>query len=167
MSRGPACPTIASTSGALVTSARVNEAVPPRSAISSTVWLPVASSTSFTTTAAPSRARRRAITWPIPEPAPVTIAVLPATSMAWLRLARGFAVLLNSQPGREHRSLRAHGRCDAVEPDRAVGDVDERGLDSALPKVGLVPERGAAAVAQIVRPPGLVGQRARPGFERI
>lgn len=55
-------------------------AVPPAARISSTTAFALSALRSFTTTAAPLRARRRAVERPIPLPAPVTIAERFATS---------------------------------------------------------------------------------------
>ena len=51
--------------------------VPPAGAISETTSASASVLRSFTTTAAPSAARRRAMARPIPPPAPVTTATLP------------------------------------------------------------------------------------------
>src|SRR5690242_16637044 len=62
-----------------VTSPLQATARPPARSISAMVSLAGASSRSLTTTAAPSRARRRATCWPMPRPDPVTIATLPSS----------------------------------------------------------------------------------------
>ena len=67
--------TIASTSPPTETSARTNEAVPPRSSIMRTVTSPDSVSMSEQATVAPSRAKTNAVARPIPEPAPVTRAI--------------------------------------------------------------------------------------------
>src|SRR5882757_5537150 len=54
-------------------------AVPPPAVISSAAVLAASGSRSSTATAAPSRANSAAAARPIPEPAPVTTAVLPAS----------------------------------------------------------------------------------------
>ena len=62
-----------------VTSPLQATARPPSFSISAIVSLAGASSRSFTTTAAPSRASRNATCCPIPRPEPVTIATLPSS----------------------------------------------------------------------------------------
>src|SRR5262245_46136812 len=65
-----------------VTSPGAGRARPPTASISPTTRFAAAGSTSFTTTAAPSAAKRSAVARPIPEPAPVTTAALPASRPA-------------------------------------------------------------------------------------
>src|SRR3989304_9074873 len=64
-----------------VTSARTNSALPPAVAISPATRSPPAALTSFTTTRAPSCAKRFAMPSPNPEPAPVTMATFPVSLM--------------------------------------------------------------------------------------
>ena len=61
------------------TSVRTKMASPPSALILSTTRWPPSALTSATQTDAPSRARTCAVTSPIPEAAPVTMAALPAT----------------------------------------------------------------------------------------
>ena len=48
-----------------------------------------------------------------------------------------------------------------------VGGIDVDRLEPAAAEVGLMPERRAAAVAQILGPPPLVRQRQRPRLQRV
>ena len=73
---------IAVTSAFLLTSAATAMAFPPAETISWTMPSHSAFFLEFTTTFAPSRARTRAIPSPIPFEDPVTIAVLPLSSMS-------------------------------------------------------------------------------------
>ena len=73
--------------------------------------------------------------------------------------SRVLPILLEAAPRGEHRPLGSNHRREPVQAERAVGDVDERALDSASSRVRLVPEGRATAVAQVVRPPGLVRER--------
>ena len=63
-------------------------AMPPAAVMSSTTSAAGASAMSVSTTRAPSRASARALAAPIPEPAPVTIATLPATRCVIVHSAR-------------------------------------------------------------------------------
>src|SRR2546426_229416 len=86
MSRPPkpdlASSIIARTSAERETSARRKRAAPPSFAIVETTRRPFSSFTSATTTRAPSRAKRVAMASPNPDPAPVTIAILPSNRMS-------------------------------------------------------------------------------------
>ena len=85
MSSFPYFCTVASTtafqSSSLVTSRRMNSAVPLARVMSAAIFLPSSSSMSAITTVAPSLAKRRAVAAPMPEAAPLTIATLPSRRM--------------------------------------------------------------------------------------
>src|SRR5439155_3557891 len=80
---------IACTSAERETSARKKRAVPPSLAIAEATRRPFSSFTSATTTRAPSRAKRVAMASPNPDPAPVTIAILPSNLMPSLLSGAG------------------------------------------------------------------------------
>src|ERR1700742_4218238 len=71
---------IASTAAGSATSQRTKLASPPAAAMPATVSSPDWPLTSLTTTWAPRAAKAREVARPIPEPAPVTSAILPAKS---------------------------------------------------------------------------------------
>ena len=134
---------------------------------------------SFTTTAAPSRARRRAITRPIPEPAPVTTAVFrqrPFESITSVAAAlRSFSARSRAENiGPSERTVGAM-RLSPIVPSATSTNADSIAASVSRKYVSCQNDaprrscarRGAAAVAEVVRPPGLVRKRARPGLERI
>jgi hypothetical protein len=73
--------TMASTEAASATSTSMATAWPPPSLMAATVSSALRRRTSATATAAPSAAKRIALAAPMPEPAPVTIAILFSSSM--------------------------------------------------------------------------------------
>ena len=75
------------TSSSFETSARMNVAAPPSASISRATAAPLSSCQSDTTTLAPSRANSSALARPMPEPPPVTIAVLPGSLPVCARTA--------------------------------------------------------------------------------
>src|SRR5947199_8121549 len=106
---------IAFTSAERETSARKKRAAPPSLAIAEATRRPFSSFTSATTTRAPSRAKRVAMASPNPDPAPVTIAILPSNLMA--SLYRNSARARQTQV-LSHLGPAVHGRPDSpVRPD--------------------------------------------------
>ena len=79
MSSGGSRDASARTASASLTSAPAKSAFPPAALIASTAPEPPGWSRSTTQTAAPCRAKQRAIASPMPDPAPVTRAVLPSS----------------------------------------------------------------------------------------
>ena len=86
-----------STASGSATSVAWTRAVPPSVRINSTVVPAPTSSMSAMVTAAPSAARRRAVARPIPEPAPVTIAIL-SWKRCMLKVSRGPDCCVASMP---------------------------------------------------------------------
>src|SRR5437773_2228941 len=79
-------------------SAFTKTASPPAALMSRTVSSPPSTTTSATTTFAPSRAKVRAVARPIPDPPPVTNAILPSTSPAIVYLLPRPAGVLRKHP---------------------------------------------------------------------
>src|SRR5688572_370611 len=138
----------ASLSTRLVTSHRTNTARPPTASTAATVSAPRSACSSATTTAAPSSASRTAVARPMPFPAPVTTATLPASLLIGrprrvrLRLPR-----LSRRPRRSLRHL-APGQFVVVahlagKPERPLGEV------VALHLVGAATDRDAVAAHQL------------------
>ena len=94
MSTSPASSARRVTAAASPTSAATKRARPPSAEIASTTFLPRSASRPWTTTSAPSRARRSAIARPIPEVAPVTSAVWPTRLLRLLLLTDDMATPL-------------------------------------------------------------------------
>ena len=86
--RCTAVPTACSQSASRVTSMGTNTASPPLPRMSASTWRPSSSSTSAMMTLAPSRANSRASSAPMPPPAPLINATLPANRMS-IPLAAG------------------------------------------------------------------------------
>src|SRR5262245_34662890 len=113
--------TIASTSVDCETSVLTNMASPPAALISRTVSSPPSTTTSATTTLAPSRAKVRAVARPIPDPPPVTNAILPSTSPAIVSLLTRPAEALRKHPTGQLFQFGNHFMFShALEPDRRV-----------------------------------------------
>lgn len=70
--------TVYRTAGSSLTSATAYRALPPSASMSPTVSFKVSSVRPATVTSAPSAAGARAVARPMPEPPPVTSAILPA-----------------------------------------------------------------------------------------
>src|ERR1700733_13355284 len=101
------------------TLATTGSAVPPEAAISPAVSLAASALRSTTATAAPSRANRTAAARPMPDPAPVTTAVLPASLP--VIASRPFFRNENRPPC----CLHSQGRHPAVQDQRVAGHVAE------------------------------------------
>src|ERR1700729_715238 len=112
------------------TLATMGSAVPPEAAISPAVSLAASALRSTTATAAPSRANRTAAARPMPDPAPVTTAVLPASlpviaSRPFFRNENRPPYCLNSQCFLRRFLRRSQGGHPAVQDQRVAGHVAE------------------------------------------
>src|SRR5262245_57551414 len=144
--------TARSTSAARETSASTNRARPPSRSISSAVPRPPSGFQSTTTTAAPSAAYRRAIAWPMPEPAPVIRATRSCSRIASLLSPQQLGEAADDDL---HLAGAQRGRVD-VEPARGGVDLDDR----------IAGAQGGHEAVAVVAGPARLERDERPG-ERL